>query len=318
MEDFVSRWNILHPGVECFCFGDNLGSHRQIQVIQKAFEKQVSLCFLVAHTSHWSQPLDNLLFASLKQQVTNITSEHAYLQMVSRTNVFSFIDFVLQDAKKAFTAKTIAKVFKETGLFPFSEKKILQLAKENHLPGGDDAGFTPTSEHEYFVKKMTQQVTLVVEKTVEKASEEGKKIKRVTSTVKKNRGYDPADVMEEEKRIQEEKKTKEKEKKLAKEKKAQERQKKREEQEQKRIEKKREREKKIVERERTLREKEREQKTQECKAGCQKTCRIGRDWWGCEFCDVFWMCSACYKVPSNKGKMTKHERKCKKCTKLNK
>ena len=105
--------------------------------------------------------------------------------------MFSFIDFVLQDAKKAFTAKTIAKVFKETGLFPFSEKKILQLAKENHLPGGDDAGFTPTSEHEYFVEKMTQQVTLVVEKTVEKASEEGKKIKRVTSTVKKNRGYDP-------------------------------------------------------------------------------------------------------------------------------
>ena len=114
--------------------------------------------------------------------------------------MFSFIDFVLQDAKKAFTAKTIAKVFKETGLFPFSEKKILQLAKENHLPGGDDAGFTPTSEHEYFVEKMTQQVTLVVEKTAEKASEEGKKIKRVTSTVKKNRGYDPADVMEEEKR----------------------------------------------------------------------------------------------------------------------
>ena len=201
--------------------------------------------------------------------------------------MFSFIDFVLQSTEKAFTAKTITKAFKETGLFPFSETKILHLAKENHCPGGDDAGWTPTSEHDYLVEKMTQQVTLIIEKTVEKASEEGKKIQRVTHTVRKNRGYDPADVMAENKRIEEEKKTKEKEKKLAKEKKAQERQKKREEQEQKRIEKKREREKKIVERERTLREKEREQKTRECEAGCQKTCRIGRDWWGCEFCDVF-------------------------------
>ena len=189
----------------------------------KAFEKQVSLCFLVTHTSHWSQPLDNLLFVSLKQQVTNIMSEHAHLQMFSQTNVFSFIDFVLQDVKKAFTAKTIAKVFKETGLFPFSEKKILQLVKKNHLPSENDAGFTPTSEHKYFVEKMTQQVTLVVEKTVEKASEERKKIKRVTNTVKKNHGYDPADVMEEEKRIQEEKKNQKKKKKLVKEKKAQER-----------------------------------------------------------------------------------------------
>ena len=209
---------------------------------------------------------------------------------------------------------TVIEAFKETGLFPFSETKILQLAKENHCPGGDDAGFTPTSEHDYLVEKMTQQVTLIIEKTVEKANEEGKKIQRVTHTVKKNRGYDPADMMEEEKRIQEEKKTKEKEKKLAKEQKAQERQKKREELEQKRVEKKREREKKsalkIVERERAHKEKEREQKTRECKAGCGKTCQTGPNWWDCEICQVFWMCPACYNVPSNKGKMTKHEKRC--------
>ena len=231
-------------------------------MVQKAFENQVSLCFLVAHTSHWSQPLDNLLFASLKQQVTNITSERAYLQTFSQTNVFSFIDFVLQGAEKAFTSKTIAKAFKETGLFPFSEEKILQLAKENHLPGGDDAGWTPTSEHEYLIEKMTQQVTLIVEKTVEKASEEGKKIRRVTSTVKKNRGYDPADMIEEEKRIQEEKKTKEKEKKLAKEQKAQEREKKREEQEQKEL-RKRGKEKRKMLRERELTKRRRESKKHE-------------------------------------------------------
>jgi len=133
--------------------------------------------------------------------------------------------------------------------------------------------------------------------------------------VRKSRGYDPVGMMEENRKREEEKKIKEKEKELAKEQKVQDRQKKKEEQEQKRMEKEEERQKKRDERERVLVEKRREQKTRECKAGCGGKCRIGADWMGCEYCDVFWMCPSCYCIPCNKGKMTKHERKCQKCTK---
>mmetsp|Transcript_12454 Transcript_12454/g.19041 ORF Transcript_12454/g.19041 Transcript_12454/m.19041 type:complete len:131 (-) Transcript_12454:179-571(-) len=65
MDDFSLYWNAIYPGLECLCFGDNLGAHRQIPVIHKALKRGVLLiCYLVAHTSHWSQPLDDVLFGN--------------------------------------------------------------------------------------------------------------------------------------------------------------------------------------------------------------------------------------------------------------
>ena len=85
-----------------------------------------------------------------------------------------------------------------------------------------DAGCTPTTEHEYLIKKTTQKVSQVVEKTIEKAVKRKRKFRKCLS-VRKNRGYDPVDMMEEERKRQVEKKIKEKEKELAKEQKADER-----------------------------------------------------------------------------------------------
>ena len=79
MADFTSHWNTLYPGLECLCFGDNLGAHRQIPVIHDCLTRGVLLCFLVAHTSHWSQPLDDLLFALLKNEVALVCSKLAFL-----------------------------------------------------------------------------------------------------------------------------------------------------------------------------------------------------------------------------------------------
>ena len=69
LDHFCGVWNIRYPGVVCCCFGDNLSVHREPVVVQKAILKGVYLSYFVRNTTHWSQPLDNLLFACLKQEI---------------------------------------------------------------------------------------------------------------------------------------------------------------------------------------------------------------------------------------------------------
>tara|TARA_R110002050_G_C8714335_1_gene495829 strand:+ start:110 stop:664 length:555 start_codon:yes stop_codon:yes gene_type:complete len=47
-----------------------------------------------------------------------------------------------------------------------------------------------------------------------------------------------------------------------------------------------------------------------CRGKCGVSCRSGKDWLGCDYCDGFWVCGSCLKIPSNRGKLTRHENNC--------
>ena len=69
LDHFTSVWEQCHPGLHCCLIGDNLAAHRDLKILQKALDHGIYMTFLVEGTTHWSQPLDNLLFASLKQEI---------------------------------------------------------------------------------------------------------------------------------------------------------------------------------------------------------------------------------------------------------
>jgi hypothetical protein len=84
--------------------------------MKKAMNYQIFQTFFVPNTSHWSQPLDNLLFVRLKQEIYNSVQEHSFLLVFVEESVFSFIDEVMEATKKAFTFQTIQHSFEITGL----------------------------------------------------------------------------------------------------------------------------------------------------------------------------------------------------------
>tara|TARA_R110002050_G_scaffold211063_2_gene347189 strand:- start:284 stop:661 length:378 start_codon:yes stop_codon:yes gene_type:complete len=52
-----------------------------------------------------------------------------------------------------------------------------------------------------------------------------------------------------------------------------------------------------------------------CKiSACGRTCpkSEGTGWYGCEMCDIFWICNQCAKVSARKTTVLLHEKKCKK------
>jgi hypothetical protein len=69
VDSFIEFWVSQHPGLHCCLIGDNLGVHRALEPMKKAMDHQIFQTFFVPNTSHWSQPLDNLLFARLKQEI---------------------------------------------------------------------------------------------------------------------------------------------------------------------------------------------------------------------------------------------------------
>jgi len=117
----------------------------------------------------------------------------------------------------------------------------------------------------------------------------------------------------EQRKVEEELKRKEKE--LEKEKKEDDRKRKREENEKQKEENKKLREEKKAQKAIELEERQRKRSTNTCKAGCMRTCRIGGDWVGCEYCEDFWMCPTCYSVSNNQQQLKKHERLCRRTSK---
>ena len=176
MEDFIEQWQIAHTGVHCMLIGDNLKSHHQIPVLRLALQNLIYMTFLVADTTHWSQPLDNLLFAELKAEVARITDQRAYEQEFIEQNIFCYIDIILKATQFAFRPSVVKKAFCDTGLCPFSPDKIHALA-DFHYPV-DNGKFLPTNEHEYLVEQGTRNVQKVFMDIRNKAGEESQKIEK--------------------------------------------------------------------------------------------------------------------------------------------
>jgi len=269
------------------------------------------LCFLVAHTSHWSQPLDDLLFALLKNAVAAQTARLAYLQAFTTDNLFSFIQIVLKAARGAFTPHNIKKSFKETGLYPFHPEILRDLIEKNHDPISDPNNPSSSSPSGSLVEKTTACLQRVLQEQRLGVEKQKKKVVRVKVSVKKCQGYDPHTMLKNHFERVEQKKKEDKEDAERKKIKEENRKRNREKDAKDKEERKRLRLENNKKREEKRREKEESKLALTCKAGCGSTCRTGPQWVGCDYCEIYWVCPACYKIPTVKGKLTKHENACK-------
>ena len=125
--------------------------------------------------------------------------------------------------------------------------------------------------------------------------------------MKKNAKLFAEDILAENHWLKEEDEMKKKEKEMEKEKRENERKRKREDEEKKKMESFQLHEDRKAKKARELEEKERDRITNTCKAGCNHIWRTS-DWWqGCNYCDDFWMCPACFCVAPNQRQMEMHE-----------
>lgn len=132
MDLFCREWQVRNPGRDCLLLGDQLQSHRQVEVVRAALKYGVFLWWLVANTSHFLQVLDDKCFAILKRYLPILSEEKIIRALLTSQPTR---DCVLQAAYEAeriaFTPTTIKASFKSVGLAPFDRKRVLHLARLN-------------------------------------------------------------------------------------------------------------------------------------------------------------------------------------------
>ena len=109
--------------------------HCQTKTIEKALRNDCFLLFLPPNTSHFTQPLDNILFAGLKQKITRLSSDsfdsslfwsnrHQELQEV-------VLEATLEAVPQIFTASHIKDAWKNVGNSPFNQDHLQNRAISN-------------------------------------------------------------------------------------------------------------------------------------------------------------------------------------------
>jgi hypothetical protein len=192
---FFEKWNLLNPGLNCLVIGDNLQCHRQISILKDGIEQGIYMWFFPSNTTHWSQPLDNLLFANLKRCLNESKAELDYQKLFVKDNLFSLVSETLKAATKGFTKKITAAAFRNTGVFPFSQVQIQKLARQHHIPLEEEKSTDLSKENQ-----IIDRVVTIIEDSWKKQSLEAQnkvsQIEKVTIKVKKNVMFDPREILE--------------------------------------------------------------------------------------------------------------------------
>ena len=310
MEHFVEYWSTIHPSLTCLLFGDNLGFHRRVDIVQYCLKKGVQMAFLPRNTTHWSQPLDNLCFANFKRGMNAAVQEYLEEKHKLDGNLpLSIPDLVLQAQRTGLTQEVISKSFKITGIWPWNPAKVKLLARENHDPSAFEDVKSPKKQ--VSVPKYVTKAIKKYEFSKEvRAENKRKSLTKVKLPLEVEQGFIAKDVLNyhEEQQREEQKQKKE----LEERKKAKEREKE-ESEKQKRIAAEEKKRKRVEREEEVVQKKRRKLELQEmrsCKFKCGKSWRVGNMWTGCENCEHFWICPDCYTIPAAKCKLTKHEKRC--------
>lgn len=132
MDVFCREWQLRNPGKECIVIGDQLGAHRQVEVVRMATKHNVHCWWLVANTSHFLQVLDDKCFARVKTVMPVLSEEKVIEALLSgEATRDCLLEAAYEAERRAFTRETIMASFKSVGLCPWSRERVVELARVN-------------------------------------------------------------------------------------------------------------------------------------------------------------------------------------------
>jgi hypothetical protein len=117
---FCERFNLLHPGMNAVLFSDQLASHLNPVVVGMAYQQHVHMWSLVANSSHFLQPLDDLPFGAFKKYTAAIHNDRSFkAKLLGESGANLLLEAAYEAEVLAFTKPIITGGFARTGLFPF-------------------------------------------------------------------------------------------------------------------------------------------------------------------------------------------------------
>ena len=123
------------PQKEIVLLTDNLGIHCQPSSVANALKKGCYQIYFPPNSSHFIQPLDNLLFANLKQSVYHLCglchSQSMFWTGVAPSAQELVVDAVMECLPSVFSVRNILKSWENVGVSPLDEIKLRRHMKTN-------------------------------------------------------------------------------------------------------------------------------------------------------------------------------------------
>jgi len=124
---FVTLWRNVEGNGPCLLICDNLASHRRLDIAEYVVQHDMEVLYLPPNTSHFLQPLDNLVFAAFKNALSRrYHSEITRLQILQKSDNLLLHKLVLDVFMEAVTTTVVRISFKETGIYPFRKEYVLE------------------------------------------------------------------------------------------------------------------------------------------------------------------------------------------------
>jgi len=126
MAKFFDEWVTRNPGIPSILFGDQLGVHRQPDIIERALGKSVYLFLLPRNASHITQPLDEAPFGVFQRLVATGAQQGVIDGMLGDEGTRNALLEAAYAAKsRAFLPNVIIGAFRRCGLWPFDPERML-------------------------------------------------------------------------------------------------------------------------------------------------------------------------------------------------
>lgn len=132
--DFCSVCATLYPGINVTVLADNLQVHHDETTLRQARTKNVDFVFLPPNTSHFLQPLDDLIFAIFKDQLRRFAAQFSVaLSFIGQKQKSSEImsAAAAMAAEIALQPEVIRKAFANTFIWPWDPEGLENAARAN-------------------------------------------------------------------------------------------------------------------------------------------------------------------------------------------
>ncbi len=201
LEKFLEVWTAQHPGQTAWLIGDNLGVHRQIDLIKRALELNVEFWFLPANSSHFLQPLDAAPFAKLKKYFVKETYSAMFkAKLLGSPEMQTLATLAFEAELYALTPNAIKSGFSDSGIFPWKPDLIEELVEANVC----GAGQCVDDDKAVLVEAAAEVITAFRNDAADRAN----KTRKVAMRIQRDRLFNPADIVEQAELLAKEKEAK--------------------------------------------------------------------------------------------------------------
>ena len=293
---FLERTKEVRIGKRALLLVDRHSTHLDIFALQELAENGVDTIFFPAKTTHWTQPLDNLILANLKKVIDQKLVRFVFCNLIRGRKPLSPLQHVVQDSvEEALTPAVIRKAFEETGVHPFSRHVIEEKAQI--FLASEQVQSASRSDDDVIDLATSTFTRLLHSYTPPRSSKRGRFAERAQLDTS-------AQMIARHEQLEQERKTELEQKELEREEKQQRKQQEADNR-RKAIE---DRQNQRQQQQEARRRKEADRKNRNRCGECDMEKKKQKVWWVCSLCDAFGLCRSCMQTPSNKGK---HTRACK-------